>query len=66
MYEFQFFYGSNLSERFSSISDNLSKTLQKESMSAISGLHLAELTVQTYQKMQSDEEAELFFKIASK
>ena len=66
MYEFQFFYGSNLSQRFFSISDNLSKTLQKESMSAISGLHLAELTVQTYQKMRSVEEAELFFKIASK
>ena len=48
------------------ISDNLSKTLQKESMSALSGLHLAELTVKTYQKMRSDEEAELFFKAVSK
>ena len=35
-------------------------------MSLLSGLHLAELTVQTYQKMRSDEEAELFFKIVSK
>ena len=35
-------------------------------MSALSGLHIAELTVKTYQKMRSDEEAELFFKIASK
>ena len=48
------------------ISDNLSKTLQKESMSALSGLHLGELTVKTYQKMRSDEEAELFFKTVSK
>ena len=31
-------------------------------MSALSGLDPAELTVKTYQKMRSDEEAELFFK----
>ena len=35
-------------------------------MSAQSGLHFAELTVQTYQKIRSDAEAELFFKIVSK
>ena len=35
-------------------------------MSALSGLHLAELTVKTYQKIRSDEEAELFFKTVSK
>ena len=62
MCEFQFFYGLNLSQRLFATSDNLSKTLQKESMSALSGLHLAELTVQTYQKMRSDEEAKLFSK----
>ena len=64
--ELQFFYGLNLSQRLFAISDNLSKTLQKESISALSGLHLAELTAKIYQKMQSDEEAELFFKFASK
>ena len=58
MCEFQFFYGLNLNQRLFSISDNLSKTFQKESMSALSGLHLAELTVNTFQKMRSDEEAE--------
>ena len=47
------------------INDNLPKTLLKESMSALTGLHLAELTVKTYQKMRSDEEAELFFKTVS-
>ena len=66
MCEFQFFYGSSLSQRLFAISDNLSKTLQKESMSVLSCLHLAELTVQTYQKMQSDEKAEFFFKTVSK
>ena len=42
MCEFQFFYGLNLSQRLFSTSDNLSKTLQKQSMSALSDLHLAE------------------------
>ena len=35
-------------------------------MTALSGLHLTELNVKTYQKMRSDEEAELFPKTASK
>ena len=48
------------------LNDNLSKTLQKEPMSALSGLHLTQLIVQTYQKIRSDEEAEPFFKIVSK
>ena len=65
MCEFQFFYVLNLSQWLFAISDNLSKTLQKESISVLSGLHLAELTVKTYQKMRSDEEAELFSKTLS-
>ena len=48
------------------ISDSLSKAFKKESMFAPSGLHLAELTFPIYQTMQSDEEAELFFKTISK
>ena len=35
-------------------------------MPVLNGPHLAELTVKTYQKMRSDEEAELFFKTVSK
>ena len=55
MCNFHIFYGLNLSQRLVAISDNLSKTLQKESMSALSGLHLGDLTVKTYQKMRLDE-----------
>ena len=62
MCEFQFFFGLNLSQRLFAISDNLSETWQKESMSALSCLDLAELTVKTHQKMRSDEETELFSK----
>ena len=66
MLKFQFFYGLNLSQPLFAISDNLSKTLQKESMSALRCLHLAELTIKTYKEMRSDEETELFFKTVSK
>ena len=66
MWEFQFFYDLNLSQRLFAISDSLSKALKKESMFALSGLHLAKLTFPIYQTMQSDEEAELFFKTISK
>ena len=48
------------------ISDNLSKALQKESMSALSGFHLAELTIETFKKMRSVEGAKLFFDTVSK
>ena len=37
MCEFQFFFGLNLSQRLFALSDNLSRTLQKELMSALSG-----------------------------
>ena len=35
MCEFQFFYALNLSQRLFAVSDNLSKILQKKSMSAM-------------------------------
>ena len=53
MQEFRFFYDPKLSYQIFSISDNLSKTIQDEKMSAVSGLHLAELTIETYQQMQN-------------
>ena len=40
MCEFQLFCGLNLSQRLFVLNDKLSKTLQKESMYALSGLHL--------------------------
>ena len=61
MHQFQFFFGLCLSHRIFSISDNLSKSIQSEKMSAVSGLHLAELTSKTYKGMRTDENAKLFF-----
>ena len=66
MCEFQFFYGLRLSQQLFAIGDDSSKSLQKESLSTLSGLHLAELTVKTYQKMRSDEEDELFQKLSQR
>ena len=48
MRKFQFFYGLNLTQQLIAINDNLTKTLKKESMSALSGLRLAELTVKDF------------------
>ena len=59
---FQFFYGLNLSQRLFTISDDLLKTLQKESKSTLSGFHLAELTVQTYQKCDQMKKLSYFSK----
>ena len=58
---FSFFYGIHLGYKLYIISDNLSKTLQKESMSAIEGQRIAQLTLKTFQNMRTDEAADLFF-----
>ena len=44
---FAFYFGLSLSQRFYAITDNLSKTLQKEKISALQGKELADLTVET-------------------
>ena len=51
MESFSFFFGHLLSHRLYSLTDNLSKTLQKEKMSALNGQRLANLTIQTLQGM---------------
>ena len=47
MESFSFFFGLLLSHRLYSLIDNLSKTLQKEKMSAVEGQRLANLTIRT-------------------
>ena len=62
VYRFQFFYVLNLSDWLLAIGDNLPKTLQKESMSALCDLHLAELTVQTIRKCNPMKKLSYFSK----
>ncbi len=61
MRSFSFFFGLSLSHKLYSLTDNLSKTLQKEKMSAITGHHLATLTVDTMKGMRNDQDFKLFF-----
>ena len=56
MKKFDFFFGSNLSQRISfSHTDNLSETLQKAGMSATSGQHNANLTKDALKKIRNDD-----------
>ena len=55
MNTFDFFFGLHLGERLFSHTDNLSKTLQKTRMSAVSGQWVANLTKQVLQKMRNNE-----------
>ena len=58
---FKFFYGMHLSYKLYSITDNLSKTLQNENMSAVEGQRIAHLTLKTLENMRTDESADLFY-----
>ena len=53
--------GMHLSKTILKHTDNLSRTLQKQSMSAAEGQGIAELTVSTLQRMRSDEAFDQFF-----
>ena len=61
MESFSFFFGLLLSHRLYSLTDNLSKTLQKERMSALIVQRLAKLTVETLEGMRTNESFDLFF-----
>lgn len=66
METFNFFFGLLLSHRIYSITDNLSKTLQKEKMSALNGQRLARLTLKTLQNMRTGDDFKLFFDVVIK
>jgi len=59
MTTFEFFYGLNLAYRLYSMTDNLSKTIQKET--AVDGQRSADLTLQALKGMRTDEAAKLFY-----
>lgn len=61
MESFSFFFGLLLSHILYSLTDNLSKTLQQEKMSALNGQRLANLTIKTLQGMRKAEDFKLFF-----
>ena len=61
MTEFRFFYGLNLAHKVYLLTDNLSKTLQKKSMSAIEGQETAGKTLKTFEKMRTTNSADIFY-----
>ena len=63
MTKFDLLFGLQLCERILCITDNLSKTLQKQSLSAAEGQHLAGLTVLTLKGMRNEE---MFFESLNK
>ena len=62
MSQYKLLFGLHLSERILKITDNLSKTLQNESLSAAEAQVIAGQTVETLKRMRSDEMFELFWK----
>ena len=55
------FFGLKLCERILKITDNLSRTLQKTSLSAADAQHIASLTVTTLHKMRTNVAFQAFF-----
>ena len=61
MTTFEFYYGLNLAHKLYTMTDNLSKTIQKESFSAVDGQKCADLTLQALKGMRNDDAAKLFY-----
>ena len=61
MKSFKFFFGINLDFKVYSITDNLSKTIQGESMSAVESQEVAGLTIKTFESMRSESNADAFY-----
>ena len=63
---FKFYSGLQLGRKLYTHTNNLSKTLQQEKMSAIKGKLLADLTVQTLEGIRNDHDYNLFYKSVEK
>ncbi len=63
MSHYKLLFGLKLSERILKITDNLSKTLQHQSLSAAQAQDVAELTVKTLKGMRTGEAFDLFFQL---
>ena len=61
MKSFKFFFSINLGFKVYSITDNLSKTIQGESMSAVESQEVAGLTIKTLESMRSESNADAFY-----
>ena len=63
MSNFDVLFGLKLCERILKITNNLSKTLQKQSLSAAEAQHITALSVTTLEKMRTPNNFSLFYKV---
>ena len=66
MSNFNTLFGLHMSKKILKITDNLSRTLQKHTMSAAEGQAIAKLTVRTLKTMRNDESFALFFDLVNR
>ena len=66
MLRYNTLFGLQLCKRILKITDNLSRTLQRQSMSAAEGQALAEMTSRTLQGMRTNESFSLFFSLVNR
>ena len=64
MMRFNTLYGLQLAKQILKITDNLSRSLQKQAMSAAKGKAIADLTTRTLEGMRTEDSFDLFFKLA--
>ena len=63
---FSFYFGVHLAQLILKHTDNLSKSLQSTSMSAIEGANMASMTVKTLQVIHSDKHCDAFWDLVLK
>ncbi len=61
MSKYKLLFGPKLCERILLITDNLSKTLQNQSLSATEGQEIGMLTKKLIEKMRNEDDFKLFF-----
>jgi len=66
MMKFNFLFGLKICERILKQTVNLSRVLQKSSLSAAEAQHIASLTVSTLAKIRTDQPFQLFFTLVKK
>ena len=66
MSQYKLLFGLKLCERILKITDNLSKTLQHQSLSAAQAQDIAEQTTKTLKGIRTDEAFELFFQLVER
>ena len=63
---FDFYFALHLGYKFYSLTDNLSKSLQSSTLSAVAAQRLARLKISTIESMRNDEFAKLYFDYLTK